>query len=102
MLYSKGPSNDDRKVTNIMTKEVIQTSTDYKKGTKYISKKVISNNYSEDQNVRINAAKIIQAWWRKKFNREEEVYDITVKSAVKLQSFIRGFLVRKKVSTSQD
>ena len=98
MLYSKGPSNDDNKVTNIMTKEVIQTSTDYKKGTKYISKKVISNNYSEDQNVRITAAKIIQAWWRKKFNREEEeVYDITVKSAVKLQSFIRGFLVRKKV-----
>ena len=46
---------------------------------------------------KINAAKIIQAWWRKRYAREEEVYDITVKKAIKLQSFIRGFLVRKKV-----
>jgi len=97
MIYSKGPSNDDGKVTKIMTKEVVKTTTDYKQGKKYINKKIITNNYSEDENIRINAAKIIQAWWRKKYNREEEVYDITVKSAVKLQSFIRGFLVRKKV-----
>ena len=97
MLSSKGPSNNDGKVTKIITKEIIRTTTDYKQGTKYITKKYTKSNYSEDQNVRINAAKIIQAWWRKKFNREEEVYDITVKSAVKLQSFIRGFLVRKKV-----
>ena len=33
----------------------------------------------------------------KKIPAEEEVYDITVKKAIKLQSFIRGFLVRKKV-----
>ena len=104
MIESKGPSNDDRKINNIITKEVVQTS-DYK------NKRVYNNNirienydesnyyYNEDENIRIKAAKIIQEWWRTRFNKEqeEEVYDITMKSAIKLQSFIRGFLVRKKV-----
>ena len=92
MINSKGPSNNDRKVTNIITKEIIQTTK-----SKKISKKDENYKYSDDPKIRAEAAKIIQYWWRRKNYREEEIYDITVKSAVKLQSFIRGFLVRKKV-----
>ena len=104
MIESKGPSNDDRKINNIITKEVIQTS-EYKNRREYNNNIKIENYdetnyyYNEDENVRIKAARIIQEWWRTRFNKEqeEEVYDITMKSAIKLQSFIRGFLVRKKV-----
>ena len=88
MIDSKGPSNDDGKINNIITKEIIETKKVKKNGSYY---------YSKDPSIRVKAARIIQEWWRNKYNREEEVYDITVKSAVKLQSFIRGFLVRKKV-----
>ena len=87
MIESKGPSNDDRKINNIITKEVIQTS-DYKNKREYNNNIKIENYdetnyyYNEDENVRIKAAKIIQEWWRTRFNREqeEEVYDITMKS----------------------
>ena len=105
MIESKGPSNDDRKVNNIITKEVIQTSS-YKDRRTYKDSNIYTQNYNEnnyyyteDENVRIRAAKIIQGWWRTRFNheQEEEVYNLTMKSAIKLQSFIRGFLVRKKV-----
>ena len=105
MIESKGPSNDDRKINNIITKEVIQTS-EYKNRREYNNNNIKIENYdetnyyyNEDENVRIKAARIIQEWWRTRFNKEqeEEVYDITMKSAIKLQSFIRGFLVRKKV-----
>ena len=97
MIDSKGPSNDDRKVTISMTREIVTTKkTTYKNEKQYINKKY-NSKYSEDKNERINAAKIIQAWWRKNYKRED-VYDINVKNAaVKLQSFMRGFLVRKKV-----
>lgn len=88
MIDSKGPTNDDRKINNIITKEIIETKKVKKRNNYY---------YSKDPNIRVKAARIIQEWWRNKYNREEEVYDITVKSAIKLQSFIRGFLVRKKV-----
>ena len=113
MIESKGPTNEDRKINNIITKEVIQTSS-YKNRRENVSPEYnYSNNiniqtekleesnyfYTEDENIRTKAAKIIQEWWRNRFNKEqeEEVYDITMKSAIKLQSFIRGFLVRKKV-----
>ena len=101
MINSKGPTNEDKKVSNVMTKEIVNTKK--YKGEKtytneFIAKKTIKNcKYSNDYQTRVDAAKIIQAWWRSKNYREEEVYDITVKSAIKLQSFIRGFLVRKKV-----
>ena len=91
MINSKGPSNNDGKVTNIIKKEVIQTT------QKKVSEKKENYYYSNDPTIRTMAAKIIQSWWRRKNYREEEIYDITVKSAIKLQSFIRGFLVRKKV-----
>ena len=87
MIDSRGPSNDDKKINKIITKEILETK-------KYKNE---NYKYSKDPKVRIKAARIIQAWWRSKNFREEEVYDITVKSAVKLQSLIRGFLVRKKV-----
>ena len=108
MIESKGPSNDDRKINNIITKEIIQTSS-YKDRRQHtntqniIQTKKYNNNvnyyYTEDENIRIKAAKIIQEWWRTRFTheQEEEIYDIANKSAIKLQSFIRGFLVRKKV-----
>ena len=101
MVYSKGPTNEDIKISNVMTKEIVNTKK--YKGEKtytneFIAKKAIKNcQYSNEYQTRIEAAKIIQAWWRRINYREEEVYDITVKSAIKLQSFIRGFLVRKKV-----
>ena len=96
MITSKGPSNDDKKVTKIMTKEIVNVSR-VKNVKKNISKRQdINEKYSNDKNVRAKAARIIQAWWRQNFRREEE-NDIIFRSAVKLQSFIRGFIVRKKV-----
>ena len=101
MIKSKGPTNEDKKVSNVMTKEIVNTKK-YKGEKTYtnefiVKKKIKNCKYSNDYQTRVEAAKIIQAWWRNKNYREEEVYDITVKSAIKLQSFIRGFLVRKKV-----
>ena len=96
LIDSKGPSNDDKKVTKIMNMEIITTSK-YEEGKQYIKKKYYSK-YSENKNDRIKAAKIIQTWWRNQFKKEDETYDIVSKNAaVKLQSFMRGFLVRKKV-----
>ena len=59
MLESKGPSNDDKKVNNIMTKEVIQTSS-YKNRSTYSNKSDtniqtttnnINNKYSSNNNI---------------------------------------------------
>ena len=105
MIDSKGPTNDDNKVTKIMTTRVINIKGDIinekqvRKIRMYKNKESIPNKpYKIRKNLsQVEAAKIIQSWWRKKNNREEEVYDITVKKAIKLQSYIRGFLVRKKV-----
>ena len=104
MIDSKGPTNDDRKVTKIMTNKIVNINgnkvyeeTNLKK-TKMYKNKVKPTKDKDKKNLsKIDAAKIIQAWWRKRYAGEEEVYDITVKKAIKLQSFIRGFLVRKKV-----
>ena len=97
MLDSKGPSNDDKKVTKSIKTKINMEKNVYIK--KYKNKKIINNNnmYNNNNLSQIEAAKIIQKWWRNSKYREEEVYDITVKTAIKLQSFIRGYLVRKKV-----
>ena len=98
MIDSKGPTNDDRKVTKIMTSKVVNVQGNKVYEEKMKKTKVYNNNIPNRTNLsRIQAAKIIQSWWRRRFTREEEVYDITVKKAIKLQSYIRGFLVRKKV-----
>ena len=98
IISSRGPSNTDRKVNNFMTKVI---GTKKLKDVKIKKNKKIKTNenykYTNELKVRIKAAKIIQAWWRCKNLREEEVYDITVKNAIKLQSFIRGFFVRKRI-----
>ena len=100
MIDSKGPTNDDRKVTKIMTSKVVNINGNkvYEENVK--KTKIYKNKQKpkDKKNLsKIDAAKIIQAWWRKRYIGEEEVYDITVKKAIKLQSYIRGFLVRKKV-----
>ena len=99
MIDSKGPTNEDRKVTKIMTSKVenMQGNKLYEENAK--KAKVYKNKtpINKTNLTKVDAAKIIQAWWRKRYAGEEEVYDITVKKAIKLQSFIRGFLVRKKV-----
>ena len=99
MIDSKGPTNEDRKVTKIMTSKVVNTGGNklYEENVK--KTKVYKNRLPKNKNdlSQVEAAKIIQAWWRRRYAGEEEVYDITVKKAIKLQSFIRGFLVRKKV-----
>ena len=94
MIDSKGPTNDDGKVTKILTTktESITRSKLYKNNAGKKPKNGTQNNLSK-----IDAARIIQAWWRRRYFGEEEIYNITVKKAIKLQSFIRGFLVRKKV-----
>ena len=94
MIDSKGPTNDDRKVTKILTTktESVTRSKLYKNNVNQRPKNGNQNNLSK-----IDAARIIQAWWRRRCLGEEEIYNITVKKAIKLQSFIRGFLVRKKV-----
>ena len=105
MIDSKGPTNDDKKVTKIIRTK-IKTNLGHVKIYKIkrinndinINKKRIPNNNNIKYLSEIEAAKIIQAWWRKRYLLgEEEVLDLAVKSAIKLQSNIRGFLVRKKV-----
>ena len=97
MIDSKGPTNDDRKVTKIM-KTKTENITKNKIYKTNIPAKPKNEEKEKPNNLsKIEAAKIIQAWWRRRYAGEEEVYDITVKKAIKLQSFIRGFLVRKKV-----
>ena len=95
MLDSKGPSNDDKKVTKSIKSKIYMEKNVHTK--QYKNKKIIKNNMCNNNLSQIEAAKIIQKWWRSNKYREEEVYDITVKTAIKLQSFIRGYLVRKKV-----
>ena len=99
MIDSKGPTNDDRKVTKIMTSKVVNVNGNKLYEEKVNKTKVYKNRPSKIKTnlTKVDAAKIIQAWWRRRYTGEEEVYDITVKKAIKLQSFIRGFLVRKKV-----
>ena len=99
MIDSKGPTNDDRKVTKIMTSKVVNVNVNKLYEEKVNKTKVYKNRPSKIKTnlTKVDAAKIIQAWWRRRYTGEEEVYDITVKKAIKLQSFIRGFLVRKKV-----
>ena len=90
MLDSKGPTNNDNKITKSIKNKMLFEN---KNKIKSHKNKNIKNNLNQ-----IEAAKIIQAWWRNKNKyMEREVYDITVKNAIKLQSFIRGFLIRKKV-----
>ena len=91
MIDSKGPTNDDDKVTKIMTKKT-ENIIKEKRYKRKIGRSPKRTNLSE-----VEAARIIQEWWRKRDYPQEEVYDIIVKKAIKLQSFIRGFLVRKKV-----
>ena len=91
MIDPKGPTNDDDKVTKIMTKKT-ENIIKEKRYKKRIGRSPKRTNISE-----VEAARIIQAWWRNRDYPQEAVYDITVKKAIKLQSFIRGFLVRKKV-----
>ena len=90
-IHSKGPTNDDRKVTKVMKKEIINSPNQER-----FSRISVNSSYNVNLS-KLNAAKIIQAWWRGRYDRDQEVYNITVKKAVKLQSFIRGYLVRKKV-----
>ena len=100
MIDSKGPTNDDRKVTKIMTSKVVNINGNkvYEENVKKTKMYKNKQKPKDKKNLsKIDAAKIIQAWWRRRYAGEEEVYDITVKKAIKLQSFIRGFLVRKKV-----
>ena len=94
MLSSKGPTNDDKKVTTIIKdKFELELNNKSKKHIKIYKNRIKKNNFSQ-----IEAAKIIQSWWRNNNKlREKEVYDITVKNAIRLQSFIRGYLIRKKV-----
>ena len=83
MLKPNGPTNDDMKVTKKMRNQINNTEESLTKS---------NNNYK----TKFNSARIIQAWWRNMMERNE-IYDIIVKKAIKLQSFIRGYLVRKKV-----
>ena len=99
MIDSKGPTNNDRKVTKIMTSKEINPQGNKINEHSIKKTKVYKNKLPKNKNnlSKIEAAKIIQSWWRRRIIGEEEVYDITVRKAIKLQSFIRGFLVRKKV-----
>ena len=91
MINSKGPTNDDKKVTKSIKNKMILENNKYIKS--YKNKKINKNILTKTK-----AAKIIQLWWRNNYLfREKEIYNIAVKSAIKLQSFIRAYLTRKKV-----
>ena len=84
-IIVKSPTNEDRKVTKIMTGKVVKWQ-----GNKVIEKSVkktkdIKNNLNKNNNnlSKVQASKIIKSWWRRRFAREEEVYDITVKKQLK-------------------
>ena len=60
MIDSKGPSNDDRKINNIIIKEIIKTKKNKKMEIIIIVK-------IQTLGLRL----LIQEWWRNKYNREE-------------------------------
>ena len=91
MINSKGPTNDDKKVTKSIKNKMIFDNNNYF---------ILYKNKTINKNIltKTKAAKIIQNWWRNNIRfREREIYNIAVKSAIKLQSVIRAYLTRKKV-----
>ena len=95
MIDSKGPSNEDKKITKIMTKKIEQEVIT-KRYTRNNSRKKINKFIKYNEYDKIRAAKIIQAWWRRT-TMGKEGSDITNIKIIQLQSIIRGYLIRKKV-----
>ena len=104
MISSLGPTCEDRKITRKMRTEVggvvdlrqdISPVNNYKIVKFYKNK----NNLNKEVNpkTKIEAARIIQCWWRGLMEEEEIITKITIKKITKIQSIIRGYLIRKKV-----
>ena len=98
MINSYGPTCEDRKISRKMRNEIggvvdlrheINPVNIYKiKKFKRFGANLIN------QKTKIESAKIIQYWWRKM--KEKQIIRIQILKIIKLQSFIRGFLIRNQ------
>ena len=96
IIFRKKDSKDIVKIiTSIMRKEkggvVDFAIPDLKKKNEFVFKKNSKFNYSSLKYLK--SAKIIQAWWR----NIVKLYKKVSKKIIKIQSFFRGFLLRKRI-----
>ena len=104
MISSLGPTCEDRKITRKMRSEiggVVDLRQELNPVNKYKIKKFQRFGYNLNKEVnpktKLEGARIIQYWWRQlKMKKTMMIKYIKI---VKIQSFIRRFLIRKKYIT---
>ena len=102
MISSYGPTCEDRKITRKMRNEIggvvdlrheINPINIYK--IKKFKRYGFNLNKEINPKTKIESAKIIQSWWRKM--KEKKIINIQILKIIKLQAFIRGFLLRNQL-----
>ena len=106
MISSLGPTCEDRKITRKMRSEVggvVDLRQELNPINTYKIKKFqrYGNNLNKEINpkTKLEGAKIIQYWWRKLKNKK--IIRIKYIKIVKIQSVIRRYLIRKRITTTK-
>ena len=103
MINSRGPNCEDRKITRKMRNEiggVVDLTQEVMPRTYYKITKV--NKYKKtvrreiNPRMKIDAARIIQAWWRNLKDEEIIEYQATIEKVIRIQSIIRGYIARMR------
>ena len=106
MISSLGPTCEDRKITRKMRSEVggvvdlrqeLNPVNTYK--IKKFQRSIFNINKEVNPKTKLEGARLIQYWWRSL--KDRKIYMIKYIKIVKIQSFIRRFLVRKKIITTR-
>ena len=103
MISSLGPTCEDRKITRKMRSEVggvVDLGQELNPINNYKIRKFHRIGYNlnkyVDPKTKLEASRIIQYWWRKL--KYEKITQIKI---IKIQSIIRRYLIRKKVTTTR-
>ena len=106
MISSLGPTCEDRKITRKMRSEVggvVDLRQDLNPVNTYKIKKFQRFGYNLNKEVnpktKLEGAKIIQYWWRKL--KEKKIMIIKYIKIVKIQSVIRSYILRKRITTTR-
>ena len=99
MISSYGPTCEDRKITRKMRSElggVVDLRQEINPVNNYKIKKVrrFGFNLKKNPKTKLESAKIIQYWWRAL--KERKNIRIKILKLIKLQSVVRGFLIRNQ------
>ena len=104
MISSLGPTCEDRKITRKMRSEiggVVDLRQELNPINTYKIKKFqrFKKNLNKEVNpkTKLEGARIIQYWWRRL--KEKKIIRIKYIKIVKIQSVIRRYLIRKKITT---